>query len=94
MSEITEEVFFWEHPEARSRLLALQSPVSPVDADSASDSESDSCPVTVKRLDQDSRNTTKSNFLQEELYSRRIRTREWKIKYDRLDASGVGNHRC
>ena len=91
MSDVT-EVFFWEHPEAQARLLALQTK-TPVDSEEY-DSDSVSGDITFKRLDKGPQNMKTSDFLAEELYSRRIRARDWKVKYDRLDASGVGNHRC
>ena len=86
-----EQVFFWEHPEAREKLLALQSSI-PVEE--VSDSESVSGEVTVKRLDQTGLSTSKSVWATEELYSRRLRARDWRTKYDRMDGTGAGDHRC
>jgi hypothetical protein len=88
----TEAVYFWEHPEARARLLALQSS-NPSADDSASDSSSDS-EVVVKRVNECLVSSTKSTWARDELYSRRLRARDWRQKFDRIDASGVGDHRC
>lgn len=87
----TEEVFFWEHPAAQAKLRALHSLVH---TDTAPESETVSANLTIKKLDQSLVSTSKSTWIADELYSRRLRTRDWKKKFDRLDGTGVGDHRA
>ena len=86
-----DQVFFWEHAEAREKLLALQAESVQTDG---SDSESGVGEVVVKNLDLITRKVVQSNWAKEELFVRRLRARDWRHKYDRMDVSGAGDHRC
>ena len=86
-----EEVFFWEHPEAREKLLALRTATL---SEEVSEDEVIPGEVSVQRLDKVPFQSAKSQFAQEELYSRRLRVRDWRQKFDRVDHTGAGDHRC
>ena len=92
-----DEPFFWENEAARAGLLAQADLVTM--EDSASDSDAVETRVVVKRLSQ-MRSTTAiaetaaAKWTKSELYTQRLRKRDWRVRHDRLDASGSGDHRA
>ena len=88
--------YFWEHSEVQERLWAMKDTVHV----SVSDSESEDAPrrVQVKKISELSQkesvgSSASSQWLQGELNECRLRERNWRVRYDRADPTGNGDHR-
>ena len=91
-----EETFFWEKPEARAILAANSDLVNMEEY--GSDSEQEETRVVVKKLSElrassSIADSTAAKWAMSELYTQRIRKRDWRVRTDRMDGTGLGDHR-
>ena len=91
-----EETFFWENPEARAALAAQADLVNLEVSDSDSDVEETR--VVVKKLSEIPvasciADSAAYKWTKDQLYGQRLRKRDWRVRYDRMDAAGNGDHR-
>lgn len=92
-----EETFFWEKPEARAVLTANTDLVNMEEY--ASDSEQEETRVVVKKLSEirstsSIADSSAAKWAMSELYAQRIRKRDWRVRHDRMDGTGNGDHRA
>ena len=88
--------FFWEIPEARRRLREATKELQ--DRPSQKEEALEQRRFIVKRLDESAsletvQDSTAAKWLDAELNEHRFRGRKWQNRYDRLEASGAGDHR-